>query len=115
MFKPWQIVLAVTAAALIAGVMVVNAAPTQAEKSTGAVTATAAEKTEYERKLAEAADAAKQLLLVMDTNKRGKVSKQEWMKFMEDEFDRLDTDRKGQLDIKELSQSRVRYRPSVGK
>ena len=58
---------------------------------------------------------AKQLLVVMDTNKRGKVSKQEWMKFMEAEFDRLDTDHKGQLDVKELTQSRVRYRPSVGK
>jgi hypothetical protein len=54
MCKPWQIVLAITATALLAGVMAVNAAPTQGEKSTGGVTPTATEKAEHERKLAEA-------------------------------------------------------------
>jgi Ca2+-binding EF-hand superfamily protein len=49
----------------------------------------------------------KELLLLMDTDKTGKISKQEWMKFMEVEFDRLDKDRKGELDWKELMQSRV--------
>jgi hypothetical protein len=62
-----------------------------------------------------ARDAAKQLLLVRDADKSGKVSKQEWMKFMEEKFDRLDRDHEGQLDVKELTQSRVRMRPSVGK
>jgi len=75
----------------------------------------AAEKTEEAAKLAAATEAAKQLLLAMDTNKSGKISKEEWMKFVEPEFDRLDTDHKGQLDVKELTQSRVRVRPSVGK
>jgi Ca2+-binding EF-hand superfamily protein len=75
----------------------------------------AAEETEKERKLAAASEAAKELLLAMDTNKSGKVSKEEWMKFMEAEFDRLDADHKGQLDVKELTQSRVRVRPLVGK
>jgi len=51
----------------------------------------------------------------MDTNKSGKVSKEEWMKFMEAEFDRLDADHRGQLDVKELTPSRVRMRPYVGK
>jgi hypothetical protein len=51
----------------------------------------------------------------MDTNKRGKVSQEEWMKFMEAEFDRLDADHRGQLDVKELTQSRVRMHPYVGK
>jgi hypothetical protein len=41
-------------------------------------------------KLAIGEDEAKQLLLLVDTEKKGKVSKQEWMKFMEAEFDRLD-------------------------
>ena len=50
----------------------------------------------------------KQLLLLMDTDKNGKVSKQEFMKFMEEEFDRLDKDKSGELDPKELSQSRLR-------
>ena len=47
-------------------------------------------------------------LLLMDTDENGKISKQEWVKFMEAEFDRLDKDKKGQLDVKELTQSRLR-------
>jgi hypothetical protein len=50
----------------------------------------------------------KQLLLLMDTDENGKISKQEWMKFMEAEFDRLDKDKKGQLDAKEPTQSKLR-------
>ena len=50
---------------------------------------------------------AKELLLLMDVDKTGKISKQEWMKFMEEEFDRLDKDKKGELDQKELMQARV--------
>ncbi|MGA8441138.1 MAG: hypothetical protein WB762_19390 [Candidatus Sulfotelmatobacter sp.] len=91
-------------------------ATAQSEKSTGAISPTPdAEKSERERKLVAATDAAKQLLLAMDTDKSGKVSKQEWMRFMEEEFDRLDTDHKGQLNVKELTQSRVRMRPYLGK
>jgi Ca2+-binding EF-hand superfamily protein len=59
----------------------------------------------------------KQLLLLMDTDENGKISKQEWMKFMEAEFDRLDKDKKGQLDVKELAQSKLRvsHPVNVGK
>ncbi len=49
----------------------------------------------------------KQILLLMDTDKNGKISKKEWMDFMSAEFDRLDTDHSGELDPKELLQSRV--------
>ena len=49
----------------------------------------------------------KQLLLLMDTDKNGKISKAEWMKFMSAEFDRLDTDHSGELDRHELLKSRV--------
>ena len=49
----------------------------------------------------------KELLLLMDTDRNGKISKQEWMKFMEAEFDSLDKDKKGELDRKELLQSTV--------
>ena len=59
-------------------------------------------------KLALGENEVKQLLLLMDTNENGKISKQEWMKFMEAEFDRLDKDKKGQLDVKELTQSKLR-------
>src|SRR5580658_6615789 len=61
-------------------------------------------------------DDVKQLLALMDTDKNGKISKQEYMKFMEAEFDRLDKDKSGELDAKELTQSQVRAsRGAVGK
>jgi len=49
----------------------------------------------------------------MDTDKNGKVSKQEFMSYMEKEFDCLDTKKDGQLDVKELTKLRVK--PDVGK
>jgi Ca2+-binding EF-hand superfamily protein len=49
----------------------------------------------------------KELLLLMDTDKNGKISKQEWMKFMEGAFDALDKNKKGEIDQKELLQSTV--------
>jgi len=51
---------------------------------------------------------AKKLLLLMDRDQNGKVSKQEFMSFMETEFDRLDKDKNGELDVQELTRSRVR-------
>src|SRR5580698_1603678 len=57
-------------------------------------------------------DEVKQLLTLMDTDKNGKISKAEFMKFMESEFDRLDKDKSGELDAKELTQSLIR--PSRG-
>jgi hypothetical protein len=117
MFSSRQSALAITAAATLAGAMAVNVATGQPEKSTGVVSPTpAAEKAERDRKLAAANEAAKQLLLAMDKDKSGKISKQEWMKFMEAEFDRLDADHKGQLDVKKLIQSQMRVHPAyVGK
>jgi len=50
---------------------------------------------------------AKQLLLLMDRDQSGKVSKQEFMSFMEAEFQRLDINKDGELDVKELTQSRL--------
>ena len=50
---------------------------------------------------------AKKLLLLMDTDKNGKVSKQEFMNFMEAEFNRLDKNKDGELDVKELTQSQL--------
>jgi hypothetical protein len=51
---------------------------------------------------------AKKLLLLMDKDQNGRVSKQEFMSFMEAEFDRLDKDKSGELDVQELTQSPVR-------
>jgi hypothetical protein len=106
-------VRAILAVLLLAGTMATGAVSDQSEKSTGVVSPKP--EAEKEKQLAAATEAAKQLLLAMDTNKSGNISKEEWMKFMEAEFDRLDTDHKGQLDVKKLTQSRVRMRPYVGK
>ena len=45
------------------------------------------------------------------------ISKQEWMKFMEAEFDRLDKDKSGDLDAKDLKepQLRVSHYTAAGK
>jgi Ca2+-binding EF-hand superfamily protein len=48
------------------------------------------------------------MFFLMDTDKNGKISKQEWMTFMSAEFDRLDTDKSGGLDPKELAQLSLR-------
>lgn len=52
----------------------------------------------------------KQLLLVMETDKRGKISKQQWMAFMETEFDRLDVEKKGELDQTSIRQSMAYFK-----
>jgi hypothetical protein len=56
-------------------------------------------------KLALGENEVKQLLLLIDTDKSGKISKQEWMKFMEAEFDRLDVKKSGGMDVRELALS----------
>jgi hypothetical protein len=68
-------------------------------------------------KLALGEAEVKQLLLLTDTDKNGKISKQEWMTFMEAEFDRLDKDKSGDLDVKDLTQwkLRVSHYTTVGK
>jgi Ca2+-binding EF-hand superfamily protein len=69
-------------------------------------------------KVALGQNEVKQLLLLMDTDKNGKISKQEYMNFMAAEFDRLDKDKSGELDPKELTQSQLRVShpfPSLGK
>jgi hypothetical protein len=52
-------------------------------------------------------NAAKDLLLLIEPDKNGKISKQAWMRFMGEEFDRLDKDKKGELDAQELRSDRL--------
>jgi Ca2+-binding EF-hand superfamily protein len=66
----------------------------------------AAPKREDRQRLKE--DEVNLLFFLMDTDKNGKISKQEWMTFMSAEFDRLDTDKSGDLDPKELAQLSLR-------
>ena len=47
----------------------------------------------------------KQLLLLMDMDRNGMVSKAEYMRFMEAEFRRLDKANSGTLNARELNQS----------
>jgi hypothetical protein len=61
-----------------------------------------------------------QLLFLLDQDRNGMVSKKEFMNFMSAEFDRLDKDKSGELDVKELRRSQLEAsRPqtfsSVGK
>ena len=50
----------------------------------------------------------KQLLLMMDRDRNGKVSRAEFMAFMAAEFDRLDVNKDGELDPVELAGLTVR-------
>jgi Ca2+-binding EF-hand superfamily protein len=59
--------------------------------------------TKAQDNLAKGEDEVKPLLLLMDQDKDGKVSKQEFMKFMEAEFERLDKKNEGKLNVKELT------------
>lgn len=58
-------------------------------------------------KLATALSSTARLLQLMDTDKNGKVSKEEFMRFMEAEFDFADKNKDGELDPKELK--RLQY------
>jgi len=50
---------------------------------------------------------AMKLLRLMDTDNNGKVSRAEYMAFMAAEFDRLDINHDGELDLKELEKSQL--------
>jgi Ca2+-binding EF-hand superfamily protein len=60
-----------------------------------------------EKKLAAGEVEAKRLLLLMDRDQSGKVSRQEFMSFMEEEFQLLDVNKDGELDVQELTRSRL--------
>ena len=83
----------------------------------GALAQTKATAPKPQDRVALGEEQAKELLLLIDTDKKGKISKQEWMRFMEAEFDRLDKAKNGELDVVELTQSKLRvsHFTSVGK
>lgn len=77
-------------------------------QSSGAQNPSANAATKQETKNLAAGEAeAKRLLLLMDRDQNGKVSRQEFMTFMAEEFERLDVNKDGELDVKELTQSRL--------
>jgi hypothetical protein len=56
----------------------------------------------------------RKLLLLMDSDKNGKISKQEWMDVTAAEFDRLDKRKSGGLDANQLAQSSLRVSRFAG-
>jgi hypothetical protein len=68
-----------------------------------------------QNRLAIGEESIKQLLPLMDTDKNGMVSKQEFLKFMAAEFERLDKEKKGELNVKELTQATLTASRSTGK
>jgi len=65
--------------------------------------------------LALAEPTVKQLLPLMPTNNDGKLSKQQYMTFLEAEFDRLDSQRAGQLDVAALTRQNQPNSAFLGK
>ena len=75
-------------------------------------TAIAHDKTEQdaskrEKNLATGEVEARRMLSLMDHDQNDKVSKQEFMAFMEAEFERMDVNKDGELDVRELTQFHV--------
>jgi hypothetical protein len=93
-FKKWTTLL-VIAALFVAGAMEGTAIAAQIATTP---------KVQNQNNVALGETNTKQLLLLMNQDKDGKVSKQEFMSFMEAEFDRLDKKKEGKLDVKELTQ-----------
>jgi Ca2+-binding EF-hand superfamily protein len=55
---------------------------------------------------------AKELLKLMDTDRNGKVSRAEFMRLMNAEFNRLDINKDGELDVNQLTG--LRFSPHSG-
>lgn len=66
-----------------------------------------------QNKLVLGEGAVRDLILLMEPDKNGKISKQEWLRFMGEAFDRLDPKKTGELNLKELPRrepaTHVRY------
>ena len=91
--KLW--IISVIAVLVVTGTMLGNAAAQKAAVP------------KPQNKLAMGEDGVKQLLPLMNTDTKGMVSKQEYMKFMEAEFDWFDKNHNGELDVKEVTKSNL--------
>ena len=90
--KTNRVMVIVIISALVVAVSIIGAAAAQKDSAP-----------KPQNKLALGEDQVKQLLLLMEADTHGKVSKQQYMKFMEAEFERLDRDKNGELDVKALT------------
>jgi len=62
-------------------------------------------------KLALGEDEIKQLLILI-SDKDGRVTREEWERFVKAEFDKLDRKKSGELDVKQLVDWKVRSKPA---
>jgi hypothetical protein len=94
----------VVAAMVAAGTRVETA---RAQNAAAQTPSAAQDSKQKEKNLEVGVVEASRLVLLMDRDQNGKVSKREFMSFMEEEFQRLDINKDGELDVKELTQSRL--------
>jgi len=90
---------------LLATVLVVALGSAAQAQTTPAADANPASKTNPSPAVRQAMDLARQLLPYMDKDKNGKISKAEFMSFMEAEFNALDSEKTGELTVEQLSKS----------
>ena len=64
-------------------------------------------------KLAAGEQEVKELLLIVGPDQNGKVSKEEFMRFMEAEFARLDKEKTGQVDLNRIAKSMAGVVPAA--
>ena len=84
-------------------IMAIASALLVAGATLGTASAQKASVPKPQNNLALGEEQVKQLILLMKTDGQGKISKQEYMKFMEAEFERLDKEKKGELDVKQVA------------
>jgi EF hand len=108
MKKSNRIVVTLTIAALSAMAFGIRLGGQDTSQSQGAAQASSTVAPPSPERVFEGETEAKKLLKLMDTDKNGKISRQEFMTFMEAEFNRMDVNKDGELDVKELTQSPVR-------
>ncbi len=96
-------IVAIVAVLLLTGTMLATAAAQKADVP------------KPQNTLAIGEDQVKPLLLLMHPDKNGMITREEYMKFMAAEFDRLDKDHKGALDARKLAQSNLSASRFAGK
>ena len=96
-------ILAILTVLLVTGTMLATAAAQKASVP------------KVQDRLAMGEEGVKHLLLLMNPDKQGMVSKQEYMKFMEAEFERLDREKKGELNVRKLTQAKLSASRFAGK
>ena len=98
-----QLGLIATVAVMFAVATVVKSADAAGQASTGGTPSF----TPQSKPVAAGENEAKKMLVLMDTDKSGTVSRKEFMDYMAAEFDRLDVNHDGVLDVKELELMRA--------